>query len=263
MGRKKYTAIAIPILLLIADALHGENLPVLEPEVGPLFDFSPERIDRFNAPESFAACDDVWQQMELEGRGSGEETEREKAILELCDETKGSIWSTVGAGCSWYCGGLPQRITASRALPNTANNSYAAENAHDFSYETAWVEGVEGYGIGEFLTYEFPAVSPRITRIIVVNGYVKSEKIWRANSRVKQLKVYKDDQPLALLNLKDIRADQSFSFDPIGHGDRADHEKLQTMPAWTLRIEIVDVYKGAKYDDTVLSELYFDGIDVH
>ena len=92
---------------------------------------------------------------------------------------------------------------------------------------------------------------------------ISAPRLVRANSRVKQLKVYKDDPPLALLNLKDIRAAQSFSFAPIGHGDRADHEKLQTMPAWTLRFEIVDVYKGAKYDDTVLSELYFDGIDVH
>ena len=27
--------------------------------------------------------------------------------------------------------------------------------------------------------------------------------------------------------------------------------------------EILEVYPGASYDDTVIAELYFDGIDVH
>lgn len=32
---------------------------------------------------------------------------------------------------------------------------------------------------------------------------------------------------------------------------------------WRLRFEIMEVYKGEKYDNTVITELYFDGIDVH
>ena len=34
-------------------------------------------------------------------------------------------------------------------------------------------------------------------------------------------------------------------------------------PNWKLRFEILEVYEGEKYEDTVISELYFDGIDVH
>ena len=30
-----------------------------------------------------------------------------------------------------------------------------------------------------------------------------------------------------------------------------------------MKFEIVEVYKGEKYDDTALSEIYFDGMDVH
>lgn len=260
--REIIAVVALTLFSLLAP-MHAQELAELEPQIGLALDFSAEVIEKFNTPQAFAACDSVWGQMDAEGRTFGEETEREKAILQLCDEVKGSVWSTVGDGCSWYCGGSPTRVTASSALPNTAHNTYGAENAHDFSYETAWVEGAQGYGIGESLTYEFPAISPRITQIIVVNGYVKSEGAWRANSRVKQLKVYKDDQPLALLNLQDVRAEQHFSFAPIGHGDRAEREKLEKMPPWTLRFEVVDVYKGEKYDDTVLAEIYFDGIDVH
>ncbi|WP_449508538.1 hypothetical protein [Dawidia soli] len=30
-----------------------------------------------------------------------------------------------------------------------------------------------------------------------------------------------------------------------------------------MKFEILEVYEGAKYDDTVISEIFFDGIDVH
>jgi len=30
-----------------------------------------------------------------------------------------------------------------------------------------------------------------------------------------------------------------------------------------LKFEILEVYKGSKYNDTAITEIYFDGIDVH
>lgn len=35
------------------------------------------------------------------------------------------------------------------------------------------------------------------------------------------------------------------------------------MPDWKIRFEIMEVYPGDKYDDTVITEIYFDGTDVH
>ncbi|MFN7491995.1 MAG: NADase-type glycan-binding domain-containing protein, partial [Cyclobacteriaceae bacterium] len=130
------------------------------------------------------------------------------------------------------------------------------------SYKTAWVEGVPGYGIGESLTYHFPPHTPRITKIIVVNGYAKSPKAWSENSRVKKLKLYINNKPIAILNLQDTRAEQIFTFDPIGNANRED-KALRSMPQWTMKFEIMGVYKGEKYDDTAITEIYFDGIDVH
>jgi len=31
------------------------------------------------------------------------------------------------------------------------------------------------------------------------------------------------------------------------------------VPQWSFKFEIVDVYEGTKYDDTVISEIYFSG----
>lgn len=97
----------------------------------------------------------------------------------------------------------------------------------------------------------------------MVNGYVRTEKAWRENSRVKKLRMYVDDRPFAILHLGDTRQEQAFTFEPLGHADRKDYDQLLTKPWWTMRFEILEVYPGEKYDDTAISEIYFDGIEVH
>lgn len=203
--------------------------------------------------------------MEKLGNGTKYEdlSQEDKDALSKVDETMESYWEIIGGGCSWYCGGGPKEVTASSYLKSQGVNNYEPKNAHDLNYKNAWVEGVDGYGIGEYLLYTFGGASPRINEIIVVNGYVKSKTAWENNSRVKKLKVYIDDKPYAILNLKDIRGSQSFKVEPIGNSDRKDWDVLKTKPDWTLKFEILEVYKGLKYDDVVISEIYFDGLDVH
>ena len=171
------------------------------------------------------------------------------------DETRTDYWQTIGDGdCSWYCGdGGPIKIKASSRLKSQGKNSYNEENLHDFSYKTPWVEGADGYGEGEWVEYTFIANSPRITEIRIANGYVKSQTAWQNNSRVKKLKVYVNNKPYAFLNLEDSRSEQTFNIAPL-----TDKKKQ-----WTMKFEIVEVYKGEKYDDTALSEIYFNGMDVH
>ena len=155
--------------------------------------------------------------------------------------------------CSWYCGGQIDSVTASSALADR----YAAEKAHDFSIVTAWVEGVEGNGEGEYLRYSFPGTCPRITTVLIHNGYVKNWEVWRDNARVKKLLMYYNDKPYVVLNLQDTMNLQSFNVGILGYEDR------DTAPAWSIKFEILEVYPGKKYEDTAITEIYFDGIDVH
>jgi hypothetical protein len=251
------------ILLLLSKIALGQDIKVLEPTVGKKLDFSPEFISKFNSPESFEKCQELWQKIEDEGRDETQIKPEEQEILNYCSETKENAWEIIGEECSWYCGGGSKEVTASSFLKGQGDNTYEPENAHDLNYKTVWAEGVPGYGIGEYLLYHFAPESPRITKIIVANGYVKSQSAWEKNSRVKQLKMYLDEKPYAILNLKDIRAEQSFDVDTIGNSDRENLDKLRAKPEWTIKFEILDVYKGSKYDDVVISEIYFDGIDVH
>ncbi len=188
-------------------------------------------------------------------------SDAEKEFFDNYDESSEGYWDILGVGCSWYCGAGEDTVSATSSLKsNYKTINYLPRNAYDLNYETAWVEGVEGYGEGENLIYGFPPSHPRITEIKIINGYIKSEKAWRENSRVKQLKLYINDVPTALLNLEDNRNQQSFTVEPIGISDRDD---FKDKPWWTLRFEIIEVYKGEKYEDTAITEIYFDGIDVH
>ena len=172
-------------------------------------------------------------------------------LLEKYGEVVENAWDIIDGGCSWYCGGGNYKIKASSSL----GDSYKAEFANDLSYKTTWVEGKKDEGIGEYLEYYFKNDSPRITEIIISNGYMKSEETWKNNNRVKKLKLYVNGVPFGILNLKDSRTDQYFSVGTLGHNKNGTD--------LILKFEILEVYKGSKYNDTAITEIYFDGIDVH
>ena len=172
-------------------------------------------------------------------------------LLEKYGEVVENAWDIIDGGCSWYCGGGNYKIKASSSL----GDSYKAEFANDLSYKTAWVEGKKDEGISEYLEYYFKNDSPRITEIIISNGYMKSEETWKNNNRVKKLKLYVNGVPFGILNLKDSRTDQYFEVGTLGHNKNGTD--------LILKFEILEVYKGSKYNDTAITEIYFDGIDVH
>ena len=249
----------LALIIGLSFGTHAQSIKKLKPTLGPLIEKSAEGEAEFLKMQSL--CSELWKKQDKKANLTADE----KAILEeSCSE--GGIenyYDILGAACSWYCGGGEDTQTASSELPPFKDINYSPGNAHDLSYKTAWIEGVPGYGIGQSLTYHFRPENPRITKVIVVNGYVKSEKSWNENSRVKTVKMYVDNKPFAILNLEDTKQEQEFVFDPLGNGDREDFLKLKNGRSWTMTFEIVEVYKGEKFDDTALTEIYFDGIDVH
>jgi hypothetical protein len=240
------------LFLITTSVLTAQNpLPVLRPDIDPYIpDFSPEGLEKLKQMEQ--------RFLELNQRTTPFEqlSKEDQWILTEYDDTKESPFEIIGARCSWYCGGDSIGIRSSSHLPNHRNRySYVAKNAHDLSFETAWVEGARGNGIGEYLEYRFDNTHPRVTQVIIHNGYVKSEKAWRDNGRVKKLKMILDGRPYAILALEDTKAAQRFTFEPLGR--RKDGKDMY------IRFEIMEVHPGAKYEDVAITEIYFDGIDVH
>ncbi len=164
-------------------------------------------------------------------------------------------------GCSWYCGGSVKSIKASSELKENNGINYSPKNAHDFDKNTAWIEGKTDFGIGEFIEYcfDFSEIEGYngglgINRILLANGYKKNKPTWENNSRIKQLKVYLDEKPYAILNLLD-----SFEIQTIDIGEI----KFPVNKETKLKFEITQVYEGKKHKDTAISLLMFDGIGVH
>lgn len=234
-------------ILLFPFILQAQDIPTLEPKTGNLLKFDTSLEPFLELREN------LYQK--------GERTDKEEKLLDsinsfIGDDYDISVYETEGPGCSWYCGGGPYKIISSSNLKSNGSINYNAENIHDFSYKTVWAEGADGYGIGEYVEYHFKAQSPRITEIRFANGYVKTDQAWFDNSRVKSIKMYVNGQPFAILNLNDTRAIQYFTLkEPLGRNNGEND--------WVLKFEIIDVYKGDKYKDVVISELSFDGTDVH
>ena len=257
------------ILFLANLTIFSQETLVLEPKIGKTYNFSQKQ------QELWDTCISSVTDRFPEGKYTTEELNK---LHDKCSdlgfsEARDGFWG-ITSGCSWYCGGSYKNVTVSSSLKIQNDHAYNEKSISDLNYKTAWVEGVKGDGIGEFITYEFPPLNPRITKIIIANGYIKDKKTWQNNARVKQLKMYVDDKFYAILNLKDVYAEQTFEVSPIGYAQRKkssykkdgtliDDMNGKVIPPIKIKFEILEVYKGDKYEDTAITEIYFDGIDVH
>jgi len=164
-------------------------------------------------------------------------------------------FSTSEEGCSWYCAGGPSEITATSSLKSQGKNSYKAENLHDFTLKTAWVEGQPGLGIGEEVTFEFKMNKVlKVTTLEIYNGYCKNLNTWKANGRVKSFGLYINGEYKGKLSLRDTYHCQRFKIGSFGcHKDEP----------MTISLKITEVYAGDKYEDVAISEINFDGTGDH
>ena len=89
--------------------------------------------------------------------------------------------------------GIPWTLSTSSTLRPQGESNYRPENMDDGDRKTAWVEGVNGYGIGEKVIIKFQ--DPNGTMKIpfrgfrITNGYAKNIETWKSNSRVKLLEL--------------------------------------------------------------------------
>jgi Mg-chelatase subunit ChlD len=140
-------------------------------------------------------------------------------------------------------------ITASSQLyeHNRPADAYKAENVLDGKSTTAWAEGVDGPGIGEWL--KFGLDEPRKVKAVrIISGYPKTPQIFRNNNRVRTIKISFSDGKFQMNELKDVQESQRILID-------------RDAPTSYIKLEIMDVYKGAKFDDTCIAEVEFEYAD--
>ena len=161
-------------------------------------------------------------------------------------------------------------ISVSSELANDQNITYKAENIYDYDLNSAWIPKDSLYGIGEYFEFEFAfpentdyAGAYQFMGICYLfNGYCKSYNTWRANCRIKKLKVLYNSIPLCYVALKDTWKYQQFDlscyFINLRDGINL-NAKYEIRQGDKLRFQIVEIYKGTEYKDVAISEFLCRG----
>lgn len=235
-------------LIISAWLVNGQNLKTLRPTLGSENKFTTTDSEYWKSAIDSLAISNNYEN----GINYSDMTEKTKKAIDSLEMFQGPLTQTVA--CSWYCGGGPYKTSSSSIL--NGNAKYSDENAHDFDLLTACIPKSEN-GIGESISFHFKSESPRLNAIIIYNGYIKSTELWNNNARVKKIKLKVDNKVIAFLKLENTTASQRFEIAPI-----QSTIKNQDL---VLTLEIIESYKGEKYDDLAMaiSEINFDGIDVH
>jgi hypothetical protein len=171
--------------------------------------------------------------------GDGRYVDWPKIKADVEDDEKSS-----GGGPGYFyndCDQTINPISASSTLSNQGKYNYKIKNINDFDPMTAWVEGKSDYGIGEHFQIKAGGVN------VIYNGYQASPKSWVENSRVKKFKVYKNNVPLCYLLLTDEMGRQSFEL--------PDHNRFDPQNEHIYKFEIIEVFKGTKWQDVAISEI--------
>lgn len=146
---------------------------------------------------------------------------------------------------------LPPVFTTSKSSSATkpyGNFTYTADKTTDGDNSTAWLEGAKGNGINEWI--EFSANTEQyVNGFILFNGYQKNEKTYINNGKIKKLLVTFSDNSTLEYELPK----QTFNDSQKGHTIKFENP-IKTK---TIRFTILDVYKGAYYEDTGINEIKF------
>jgi hypothetical protein len=244
---KKTTTTLTIFILTLGISVSGQDLPILKPTLGANNEYS--KADQVVWEKALQQYDEI-----NSGNLDYEKlSESDKQMINSLEMMEGPL--TQGPGCSWYCGGGPYKITSSSYMKDQGKITYLPDNIHDFNLFTAWVPDNSNGAIGKKINFHFKPFEPRVNEIIIWNGYIKNSDLWKANSRVAKFKLIINGKPNAILELKDVTNTQSFKINPV--------QSTDSTKDLILTLEILEIYKGTKYNDVAISEINFDGLDVH
>ena len=131
-------------------------------------------------------------------------------------------------------------VSASSYL-SEKNIKHVTDRIMDGDTTTAWVEGVEGNGEGESITFTFGDLYV-VSDIKIWNGYQKSEDLYYKNARPSELELEFSDGSTERILLQDMASGfQEFA--------------LERHVTSYVKVKIVSTYDGSKYEDTVISEI--------
>jgi len=157
-------------------------------------------------------------------------------------------------------------LTISSALAGEGSFNYGKESMRDNDLRTAWVEGAKGLGIGQTMTLK--PKDAYVTEIALLNGFVSNEALYYANARIKKLRVEVEcgegaeeterhqAQEVTLPDRPYKDFNPRFPFSSV---DWVVQHPEDSGFIDKVKLTILEVYPGRKYEDTAVTELYICG----
>ncbi len=139
---------------------------------------------------------------------------------------------------------LPRKVSAKITASSTLDQAskYGVSNLFDNQKATAWVEGVDGNGINEQLTFEL-SEKVNIDEIQIWNGYQRSPNVYQTNARLKGFSLGEVGGKDYEYTLRDDDAGQKIDL------------RVPLKNSFSLKIN--SAYDGSKYQDLAISEMLF------
>jgi len=155
-------------------------------------------------------------------------------------------------------------IYVSKTLDNNTQK-YGIKNALDRNRDVAWAASMNGKPPQiEFI------MDDRMSnlQIGILNGYVKSEKLYYDNARIKKLKVEvltTNEATAYTSKEKIVEEHEVYEFKDIPYRDIEKKDTVELMEILycgycadrPIRLTVLETYPGRKYNDVVISGLYF------
>lgn len=131
-------------------------------------------------------------------------------------------------------------ISVSSTLAPDNEASYECTNML-YDDGSCWSEGVNGVGIGEFITFS-SNTTQYISGMSIKNGLCKSEGLFKKNGRVAKMRFEFSNGEVIYKYLSDTRSLQNLSFG-------------KTIATTYVKMTIEEVYIGTQYEDTCITLL--------
>jgi hypothetical protein len=162
-------------------------------------------------------------------------------VATLQTSTTGSNTGTTGSGTATGAISVrPDSATASSSLKATTIANFQPANLLDGDLASAWNEGADGPGIGEWVRFDFVESIP-LARVEIANGYQRDEQRFAGNARVKTLELTYSDGSTQLVQLLDAEGLQTI--------EPSVDETAQ------ITFTIISVYPRYEWQDAALSEI--------
>lgn len=213
----------------------------------------------------------------------------------LMSYTEGDTWHKEGSWEKWASSTLKAEGSPAKMLNGTgqAENRFPDDFAWSCMYcvaslmdkktDTAWSEAVDGDGVGQIALIPvkyFSKAKRKSATLKIFNGFGRSKRIWQSNNRVKEMVLH-------IASAKAAGVEYWTNFSSIEHKCKIsvtlkDQYGYQAIPIplsrcnWNVQflqaeremgaelkesliigLEIVSVYRGEKYKDTLISEVDF------